>query len=105
MKRRVVWAEATRLDLYGILRHLGGDNPIAAKRLFARIRSVGVALGEHSSGRPGRVAGTYEKVVPRSSYILVYAIRRSAAGAEYVAIARVIHTARDWPAGEFPPQD
>jgi plasmid stabilization system protein ParE len=54
-----------------------------------------------STGRPGRVAGIYEKSVTRLPYILVYAITQ-AGGEEAVAIVRVIHTSRDWTAERWP---
>ncbi len=43
-------------------------------------------------GRPGRVAGTRELVVPGTPYIVVYAV-----GADYVRIHRVLHGAQRWP--------
>ena len=41
---------------------------------------------------------TCEKSVTRLTYILAYAITQ-ASDAEAVAIVRVTHTSRDWPAG------
>ena len=52
-------------------------------------------------GRPGRVTGSYEKLVTGLPYILVYAIAQGS-GEETVAIIRVIHTAREWSAEEWP---
>lgn len=54
-----------------------------------------------ATGRPGRVNGTYEKLVPRLPYILAYAIV-SQDGREIVTILRVIHTARDWREDDWP---
>lgn len=47
-----------------------------------------------ASGRPGRLAGIYEKSVPRLPYIIAYALSERA-GRESVVILRVIHTSRD----------
>lgn len=66
-----------------------------------RLRSTGEALGEMATGRPGRVTGTYEKSVTRLPYIISYELR-SILDQESVVILRVIHTARDWPAQEWP---
>ena len=52
-------------------------------------------------GRPGRVTGTYEKLVTGLPYILAYVIA-GAGDQEEVAIVRVIHTSRDWPAEGWP---
>ncbi len=58
-------------------------------------------LVDFATGHPGRVAGTYEKSVGGSPYIIVYAIDRTDA-AEVVVVLHVIHTARDWRAGAWP---
>lgn len=54
-----------------------------------------------ATGRPGRVAGSYEKPVARLPYIIAYALALQR-GREVVAILRVIHTARDWPEQGWP---
>jgi plasmid stabilization system protein ParE len=54
-----------------------------------------------ATGRPGRVAGTYEKSVTGLRYIIAYALTRRG-DREIVSILRVIHTARDWPDEEWP---
>ena len=69
--------------------------------LADRLRATGDALGEMPTGRPGRVAGTYEKSVTGLRYIIAYALTRRG-DREIVSILRVIHTARDWPDEEWP---
>ena len=54
-----------------------------------------------ATGRPGRVSGSYEKLVPRLPYILAYAIA-SQGEREVIAILRVIHMARDWREDDWP---
>ena len=61
------------------------------------IDRTALALGDMPIGRPGRVTGTYEKSVTGRPYILAYAITQ-AGSEETVAIVRVIHATRDWPA-------
>jgi toxin ParE1/3/4 len=43
-------------------------------------------------GRPARVAGTRELIVPRTPYLLPYRVR-----GQTVEILRVYHGARRWP--------
>ena len=54
-----------------------------------------------ATGRPGRVSGTYEKLVSGLPYILAYAIA-SQGGREVIAILCVIHMARDWCEEDWP---
>jgi len=88
-------------DLKAQVAHIAADNPGAARRVADRIRATCEALGAMATGRPGRVSGTYEKSVTRLPYVVVYALTRKG-GREVVSILRVIHTARDWPDGEWP---
>ncbi|WP_372971990.1 type II toxin-antitoxin system RelE/ParE family toxin [Marinobacter sp.] len=73
----------------------------AAHRVAGAIDKTALTLGEMPTGRPGRLAGTYEKSVTSLPYILAYAITQTG-GEEAVAIVRVIHTARDWSAEKWP---
>ena len=101
MKRRVVWSATSRADVVGIGRYIAQDNPAAARTVMEQLRAAGTALGEMPTGRPGRVSGTYEKVVPHLPYIIAYEISARAAE-ETVAILHVIHGARDWQTDEWP---
>ena len=60
-----------------------------------------LALGAMPIGRPGRVTGTYEKLVTGLPYILAYTITQTGGG-EKIAIVRVSHTSRDWSAEAWP---
>ena len=44
------------------------------------------------SGRPGRLAGTRELVIPRTPYIAAYAVT-----ADTVRVLRILHSAQMWP--------
>lgn len=61
------------------------------------LRDAAAALGLAPTGRPGRVTGVYEKSVAKVPYVVAYTI-----SGEMLAIVRVIHTARDWPQGQWP---
>ncbi len=96
MTRAVQWSRAALDDLKEQVAYIARGNPDAARRVAARIRAAGEALGEMATGRPGRVAGAYEKSVARLPYIIAYSISGLGSG-EVVSILRIIHTARDWP--------
>jgi len=76
-----------------IAEFIARDNPTAAYAVHeAILRRVG-GLAEHPRvGRPGRVKGTRELVVPGTPYIVAY---RVAAGD--VTVLRILHGARQWP--------
>ncbi|MEZ2409986.1 plasmid stabilization system protein ParE [Bosea sp. OAE752] len=99
--RPVIWSDDARRDYLDILRYIAEDNPDAAERVVDAIEQAGNELGDFATGRPGRVSGVYEKLVPRLPYILAYALALQG-GREVVAILRVIHTARDWPEEGWP---
>jgi toxin ParE1/3/4 len=99
--RSVVWSADAGQDYLDILDYIAGDNPLAAQKVANAIEKAGNDLGRFATGRRGRVAGTYEKVVVSLPYIIVYALA-SLAGRETVVLLRVIHTARDWPVEGWP---
>ena len=99
--RQVVWSIEAQRDNLEILRYIAEDNLFAAERVVDEIEDAGNKLGEFATGRPGRVSGTYEKSLARHPYIIAYELT-SLGGQEVVAILRVIHTSRDWPAEEWP---
>ena len=99
--RPVVWSAEARRDYFDILRHIAEDDPQAAERVVDAIDKAGGDLGKHATGRPGRVAGTYEKSVARLPYVIAYALTEIA-GRESIVILRVIHTARNWPPERWP---
>ena len=100
--RPVVWSIEAQRDNLEILRYIAEDNPFAAERVVDAIEDAGNRLGEFATGRPGRVAGTYEKSVKPLPYILAYAIAAPSGIAEQIVILRVIHTSRDWPPEGWP---
>jgi toxin ParE1/3/4 len=99
--RPVLWPRAALDDLKVAVSYIARENPEAARKVAAAIREAGRKLGVHSTGRKGRVDGTFEKSVVGLPYIVAYAIE-TGAGPERIVILHVIHTARDWPAGRWP---
>jgi plasmid stabilization system protein ParE len=100
VKRKVQWSQDALDDLKSQIEYIATRNPAAARRVAALIRSVGIELGSMSTGRHGRVSGTFEKSVRGLPYIIAYAISPGHEGE--ITILRVIHGARDWPEENWP---
>lgn len=101
MKRAVVWSNSARDEVIDIIRFIAQANPDAAERVADTIDRVVANLGDMATGRPGRVTGTYEKVVPGLPYIIAYEVLDQP-GRSRVAILHIIHGARDWPDEGWP---
>jgi toxin ParE1/3/4 len=70
------------------------DNPSAAQRIALHIiHNVEILLpASPEMGRPGRVPGTRELVIPRTPLIVPYRLHDNT-----IQILRVLHGARRWP--------
>ena len=90
----VGWSAPARGDLAALQATIAQRNPAAADRVVLEIvESVEALLPAHPHiGRPGRVPGTRELVIPRTEYIVPYRVRNSR-----IQILRVYHGARRWP--------
>lgn len=89
---KLVWSRHALEDRRGIHTYIEADDPRAAA-------DVDENRGRHQaprrlpeSGRPGRVIGTRELLIARTSYIAPYIL-----AGDTVRILRVIHGARIWP--------
>jgi len=90
---RLIWAQYALEDRREIYDHIEADDPRAAAMLDTRIaQSVTRLIDFPESGRPGRVEGTRELVVGRTSCIVAFRIM-----GETVRILRVLHGAQLWP--------
>jgi toxin ParE1/3/4 len=90
---QVRWLRAALANLEAEADYIACDNPAAAARTVARISdAVDKLAAMPARGRPGRVPGTRELVVPGTPYIIPYRVRRGA-----VEILRVFHGTRRWP--------
>ncbi len=77
-----------------LVAYIATYSPRAAVQQGDRIVEAANALADNPErGRPGRVAGTRELVVPRTNHIVVY--RNAASGR--IEILRVLHGAQRWP--------
>jgi plasmid stabilization system protein ParE len=102
VRRPVQWSLDALDDLKAQIEYIATDNPIAARRVSARMRSAAASLAQMATGRRGRVEGTYEKVIRGLPYTIAYAISPRPGGGEVVTILRVIHGSRDWRPGKWP---
>jgi toxin ParE1/3/4 len=89
---KVVWLRAAERNLEEQLEYIGERNPRMAATLADKPASVARLADHPRSGRPGRVVGTRELVVPGTPYIVVYAV-----AVDCVRIHRVLHGAQRWP--------
>jgi toxin ParE1/3/4 len=90
---KIVWSAGGQLSLQDQLEYIAERNPSAAIALRQRIDSSTSRLSDFpDSGRPGRVPGTRELVVPRTRYIVIYRVE-----SQQVSLIRLLHTSQRWP--------
>ena len=90
---RIRWLLKAVHDLEDLHEYIALDNPTAASGQVEIILEAVKRLSENMNiGRPGRVKGTRELVIPKTPYITAYRIKNDA-----VEILRVLHGARKWP--------
>lgn len=97
--RRIVWSNSARNELKQAIRYIADDDPAAARLVRDRIDRSVALLARRPVGRQGRVTGTYEKLVLKTSYILAYAVSDAEAT---ITILHLIHDHRDWPEDTWP---
>ncbi len=89
----VVWLEEALYDLKEIGQYIAEDDPTAAYRALAQIKTSVDSLRQNPElGRPGRVEKTRELVISGLPYIVPYYIKK-----KEVRVLAVLHTARKWP--------
>jgi toxin ParE1/3/4 len=90
---KLVFDELALTDLENIFNWIVQDNPAAAKSVVERIFSSAEHLANFPQmGHAGRDSGSFEWVVPRLPYIVVYEIHRDR---EEVIVLAIVHGARD----------
>lgn len=92
-KFEIRWLKRALANLEEEAEYISRDNRAAAKRLVVAIEDGVQLLARHPGlGRPGRVEGTRELVIPGTPYIIPYRVREGR-----VEVLRVFHAARKWP--------
>jgi toxin ParE1/3/4 len=89
----ILWSPEAIEDLDSLHAYISEDDSAAARRVVLRVIAAVERLSGHPHlGRPGRVPGTRELVVPDTPYIVPYRVRRN-----MLEVLRVYHSARRWP--------
>jgi len=90
---KIRWAPEAAEDYSHIVHYIREDNASAALRVAKSIReSIATLKTFPRLGRPGRMEGTLELVLPPLPFIVIYRIKD-----EIVEIARILHGAQRWP--------
>ena len=85
--RRLEYAPRYFRRLEDIRERIAVDNPTAARRIVERIRAAVTRLAASSVlGRPGRVVGTRELVIPGTPYVVPYRVK-----GDIVQIITILH--------------
>jgi toxin ParE1/3/4 len=89
-----VWSPEAIDDLVSLRAYISRDDPGAAQRVALHIiHDVEALLSENPRmGRPGRVSGTRELVIPNTPFIVPYRVQ-----GDTLQVLRVFHAARRWP--------
>jgi toxin ParE1/3/4 len=89
----VVWSPRAIDHRTHLRAFIARDNPRTANRIAATLLEAAERLAELPGlGRPGRVAGTRELLVPGTPYIVPYRLR-----GDRLEVIAVCHTSRKWP--------
>lgn len=89
----ITWRPAAVDDIENARTYIAVHDPQAAARIVRAVLAAVQRLADRPLlGRPGRVEGTRELVVPRTPYLVAYA----AVGDQLVILA-ILHGAQEWP--------
>ena len=90
----ILWSPEAIEDLTSLRAYIAKDDRAAARGVVLHImRNIEQLLPDNPQmGRPGRVPGTRELVIPKTPFIVPYRLQRNV-----IQILRVYHGARRWP--------
>ena len=89
----VVWSPRAISHLADLRDHIARDNPDAAGRVAMALLAAVERLAEFPNlGRPGRVSGTRELVVPGTPYVIPYRLR-----GDRLEVIAVFRERQRWP--------
>jgi toxin ParE1/3/4 len=89
----IVWSPRAVGHLAHLRSHIARDNPSAANRIAGALLDAVERLAELPNvGRPGRVAGTRELIVPGTPYVIPYRVR-----GDRLEVIAVFHGWQKWP--------
>lgn len=91
---KIVWSRRAIRHLTAVHDYIQKDSSQNAATVAARIlKSVDLLATQPQMGRPGRVLGTRELVVPDTPYVIPYRVR-----GDYLELIAVFHGRQQWPA-------
>ena len=91
---KVVWSARAIRHLGALSAYIAKDSEQSASRVATRIlKAVDLLQTQPEMGRPGRILGTRELVVPGTPYIIPYRAR-----GERLELMAVFHGRQQWPA-------
>jgi toxin ParE1/3/4 len=91
---KVVWSSRAVRHLTALRKYIAKDSERSAAGVAKRILdAVDIVKTQPEMGRPGRVLGTRELVIPGTPYVIPYRIRR-----ERLELIAVFHGRQKWPA-------
>ena len=89
----VVWSPRAIQHLAALRAYIARDNPDAAAGVALTLLAAVERLAELPNlGRPGRLAGTRELVVPGTPFVIPYRVR-----SDRLEILAVFHGRQQWP--------
>ncbi len=87
---QVAWLRTALRNLDEEATYIAHDSPQAAQLVVQRVLTAVALLAEQPGlGRPGRVPGTRELLVPKTRYVVPYRVR-----GRLVEVLRVFHSSR-----------
>jgi toxin ParE1/3/4 len=90
---KAIWSRRAIRHLTALREHIEKESEQTAVLVAKRIlRAVELLQSQPSMGRPGRILGTRELVVPDTPYIIPYRVR-----GERLELMAVFHGRRKWP--------
>lgn len=97
---QVIWIRQATRQLIDVHAYIAQDNPAAADRLLLLIYQAADRLRAFPEiGRPGRITGTRELVIPGTAYVIAYRLRASS-----IRILALLHGAQRWPGSLSDPE-
>lgn len=91
---KVVWSRRALRHLVFLREYIQKDSEQNAALIAKRIlEAVDLLQTQPEMGRPGRVVGTRELVIPDTPYLMPYRVRR-----ERLELLAVFHGRQKWPA-------
>ncbi|WP_035957746.1 type II toxin-antitoxin system RelE/ParE family toxin [Bryobacter aggregatus] len=90
---KVLWSRRAIRHLIHLREYIGKDSQQNAALVARRILdAVNLLPSQPHLGRPGRVLGTRERVVPETPYVIPYRVRR-----DQLELIAVFHGRQKWP--------